>query len=268
VNLPLDPLLPHLPAWLLVMFRISGIFLFAPVLASTAIPTQVKVFWTLGVSFCVYPMLLTPGSASLAMLAPAWGPNFSLWQLPAAIASELTIGLVIGYGASLPLVAMQTAGHMADQQLGLGLGELYNPDLGEQAGAFASLYYMLGFTLFVIVGGHREMLMALVRTFDRVPLASTHAPGAVVELALGLLTSMFDLAMRVSAPLLGLVFLETVAMGFLARTVPQLNVMSLGFGTRILMGVSLLIVSMAAESHVFLQELRRTLATLDGFFGH
>lgn len=266
MSLPLDPFLPHLPGWLLVLFRLGGIFVFAPVLASKAIPTQVKVFWVLGLSFCIYPTLIAPGSPTAASIAPAFGPGFSLLQLPIAVAAEIFIGVLIGYGASLPLIAMQTAGHMVDQQMGLGLGELYNPDMEEQTGAFGSLYYMTAFTLFVALDGHRIMLATLLNTFEHVPLTSFNAYAPATQMVVGLLNAMFEVAMRISGPLLALVFLETLAMGFLSKTVPQLNILNVGFPTRILVGVGLLIASFAVEAQVFVDHMREVLQVLQAFW--
>ena len=60
----LEPFLGHVPAWVLVLFRITGIFIMAPIFGSRAIPARVKMFIAVTLSFCVYPMLLTASSAA------------------------------------------------------------------------------------------------------------------------------------------------------------------------------------------------------------
>ena len=90
--------------------------------------------------------------------------------------------------------------------------------------------------------------------------------GSLLELLIGLLGTSYELAIRVAAPLLCLIFLETVAMGFVTRTVPQLNILSIGFAVRILIGLSILIGAMAMLSGVFLDTMRDALQQVSFFF--
>lgn len=257
-----EALLPHLPAWLLVLFRLTGIFVFAPMFGSQTIPARVKVFLALGLSFCVYPVLLAPGG----LVEPVVRAGLSLWSLVSAVAMELLIGIVIGYGASLPLLGMEMAGQVADQQMGLGIAGVLNPEINEEAGIVGQFFFMLALAVFVILGGHRVMLAVLVGSFSNVPLGGGWVDGRLLDLVLGLLMSVFELAIRVSAPLLCLVFLETVAMGFIARTVPQMNIMSVGFALRIMIGTAILIGAVAVKNGVFVEALRQALSDLAGFF--
>ena len=266
MSVDLRPILDHLPAWLMVLFRISGIFIFAPLLGATTIPMRVKVFLALGLSLCVYPALLQVGRGSEPLIRAAMDSSMHLWALAAAVALELLIGLVIGYGASIPIMAAQVGGHVIDQQIGLGLAGVFNPELGEQSGVVGEFFFLTALAIFVMIGGHHAMLATLVGSFDRIPLGGFNDFHGIVVLACGLLTSMFDLAMRVAAPLLAVIFLETVAMGFVARTVPQMNIMSIGFALRIVLGLGVLIGTVGAQLPAVHDGIRRTLDTLRLFF--
>jgi flagellar biosynthetic protein FliR len=247
----LEPILPHLPAFMLVLFRLSGIFLFAPALGSTAIPVRVKVLLALVLAFCIYPVI--PPQAPLGL---------SLMTLPAVIGSELLIGLIIGYGASLPLVALQMGGLLMGQQLGLGLARVYNPEFNEETEVIGQFLFLTALTIFLLLNGHHAMLSALIGSFQTVPLGGYMPDGNILLLITGLLTSMLELAIRVAAPLLTLVFLESVAMGFIARTVPQINILSLGFPLRIMAGLILTIAIVAGMSDAFQLSMRQTMNAL------
>ena len=99
----LSPLLDHLPAWLMVLFRLTGIFLLAPVFGSATIPRTVKVFMIVALSLCVYPMLMSKGHTAAGSLGGFIGTNaagqltLSLWNLIPIVAVELLMGYVIGY---------------------------------------------------------------------------------------------------------------------------------------------------------------------------
>ena len=266
LTIDLRPLLPHLPAWILVMFRLSGMFIFAPIFGSKVVFARLKIFLVLGLSFCIYPILLTPGSDSLAMIMPVISEGLSLWTLVGVVAMELLIGLVIGYGASLPLIGMQIGGRVVDQQMGLGLAGVLNPEFNEQTGVVSQFYFILALTVFVILGGHRVLVASLVGSFSTIPLGGYYADGHMLDLILGLLATIFDLALRVAAPLLCLIFLETIALGFIARTVPQMNILSIGFALRIMVGVFLLIGAIGVENGVYVQTMWHTLDQIMTFF--
>ena len=262
----LEPLIPHLPVWLLVLFRLTGIFLFAPVYGSLLVPARVKVFLALGLSFCVYPVLLTPGSAAAANLVPVIEQGLSIWSLLGVVGAELSIGLVIGYGATLPMLGMQWGGRAIAQQIGLGLAEVFSPNQ-EQSGILGQMLYLLALVAFLSLNGHHVLLRILVDSFATIPLGGFRIDGHVMDLIVGLMTTMLHLAIRVAAPLVCLIFLETLATGFIARTVPQMNILSIGFAVRILLGATLLIAAISVQTDVLAQFMHQMfLVPLKAFF--
>ena len=262
-----EPLMHHLPAWLLVLFRLTGIFLFAPLFGSMAIPGRVKIFLALGLSFCVYPMLLTPGSASNANLLPVINGGLSFWLLTSVVAMELAIGLVIGFGATLPLVGMQWGGRAIAQQIGLGFAEVLNPG-AEQSGLLGQLLYLVAVLIFISppIHGDQVLLRTLVDSFSSVPIGGFAVDGRVMELIIGLMTSMVHLALRVAAPLLCLIFLETMATGLIMRTVPQVNILSIGFAIRIMIGTTLLLGAININTSVFAEFMQDALTRIIDMF--
>ena len=83
-----------------------------------------------------------------------------------------------------------------------------------------------------------------------------------MSLITGLMVSALEVGLRVAAPLLCIVFLETVALGFLSKTVPQLNILSLGFPVRILVGLTILALGAAVMNDVVLDEIDSGLGTI------
>jgi flagellar biosynthesis protein FliR len=250
----------------MVMFRLSGIFILAPIFGSSTIPRMVKVMLVLSLTFCVYPMLLDPIRPSAAMLAPVINRDLSLWMLLPGVAMELMVGLIIGYCASLPMIGMQLGGEVIDKQIGIGFANIVNPETGEQSGVISNMFFMMALAVFTILGGHRIMLMILIGSFDTVPIGGFANFAGVVELVKGMLTIAFQMGFRIAAPLLCLIFLQTVALGFIARTVPQLNIMSVGFTIRILNGTTMLIALVAIACWVYVDEMMVFLERLATFF--
>lgn len=252
---PVHAIAAHLPPALLVIFRIGGLTIYGPVLGSSVIPVRVKVLLSFILGLAVYPLLSRGAIAG----AP---PALDLYLLAPMIAMELLIGLAVGYVASLPLVAMQTGGLLMGQQMGLGFARFYNPAIDDEADVIGQVLFYMALASFLVIGGHEYMLLAVLRSFEHVPLGGFAPDMSLVTLLLGLLLSAFELAIRVALPLLAIVFIESVAMGFIAKTVPQLNILSLGFPLRILAGFAIIATGLAIMHDILLDEFNDTLTQL------
>ena len=178
--------------------------------------------------------------------------NLSIWMLGPIIAGEALVGLVIGFIASLPLVGVQTGGLVMGQQMGLGFARFYNPAVDDEADVIGQVLFFLGLAGFLVIGGHEAMLLSVLHSFEHIPPGGVSINGSLLGLITGLLLSAFELAMRVAAPLLALIFLETLAMGFVSKTVPQLNILSLGFPLRILAGIGIVAVGLYVINDVMM----------------
>jgi flagellar biosynthetic protein FliR len=231
-------ILAHVPGAMLVVFRVGGLAITAPLFSSPSVPVRVRVMLAAAVGLAVYPALVGQG-----VVAPG-GLRLELFALVPLVAAELAIGLVLGFLVAAPLVAAQTSGLLMGQQMGLGFAQFYNPDLDEESDVVGQALFLLALAGFLAMGGHEATVGAIMHSFDRVPLGGFAVDRGVVDIAGGMLVSALELALRVAAPLLVLVFLESVAMGFMAKTVPQLNVLSLGFPLRILAGLATVIVTL------------------------
>lgn len=223
-----ESLLPHAAPFVAVVSRFAGLFIFAPVLGSPAIPRRVKALLAIAMAASVYPMLpahsLPDGELTLAALAPI------------AVAETL-IGFCIGLIASIPIVSVQLGGLLMGQQMGLGFAALYNPATETEGDVVGQVLLYAALGAFLAMDGLEAMHLALVSTFERVPLGGFDFAEAPVELIGGLIAGGFELALRVAAPVLCLIMAETIVLGFLMKTVPQLNVMSLGFPVKVLVGL-------------------------------
>ncbi|MFO0894289.1 MAG: flagellar biosynthetic protein FliR [Phycisphaerales bacterium] len=238
----------HGTAALMVVFRLSGLAIFGPVLGSPAVPWKVRAYVVLALGACCYPAL----AGAIVVDAPA-----SPWGYAALAAGELTTGMVVGLLATLPMVAMQLGGLLSSQQLGLGFGRFYLPSMDDEGDAIEQMLFLLALVSFLAIGGLEQMVLAVLGSYDAIPPGGFPAAGDAVHALTGLLGGAFELALRVGAPILAIVTVESVAMGFVGRTVPSVNVLSIGFPLRILLGLALLATGIGvihAAMHGFMDE--------------
>jgi flagellar biosynthetic protein FliR len=100
---------------------------------------------------------------------------------------------------------------------------------------------MIAIVLFLVLGGHRMVLMALGRSFEVIPLGGACFPPSTGEGIMRLFTQMTLIAVQIAAPVLASVFLVEVVIGVLSRGVPQLNIFTVGLALRIVVGLLVLI---------------------------
>lgn len=246
----------HVPPALLVVFRLGGLMIFGPVFGSPAVLVRVKVFFAFLLGLSIYPLIVDRAAIEQVM-------QLDLFMLAPIVAMELMIGVIIGYAASLPLVGVQTGGLVMGQQMGLGFARFFNPAIDDEADIIGQLLFFLALAGFLIVGGHEAMVHAVLASFHHIPLGQFAIDGSVLDLVVGLLLSAFEMAMRVAAPLLALIFLESVALGFIAKTVPQLNILSLGFPVRILAGFAIVAAGLHVINDVMMDGMSDMLAVLN-----
>ena len=218
--------------WLLVFNRVLGVFLFTPLLASGAVPARFRALLAAGFAAAVYGFL--PESVRVM-------PDATLAGHAIMMFGELTIGACIGFIAGLPLIAMEMAGHLMGHQMALSLAQSYNPELDANLNSVGSMLFFMGITAFVMMGGPETVLMILTDTFSALPIGGFSAELTPIDLLLNVLTAGTEIAIRVSAPTIGIIMASLVAMGFLMKSMPQLNVLSVGFAVYIVGGLTMLI---------------------------
>ena len=253
----LSDILEHVPVAVLVIFRLGGLMIYGPVFGSSVIPPRIKIFLCLVLGLAIYPVI--GGDAGAVEL------RLDLWSLAPLVFMELMIGLVIGYLASLPMVAVQVGGLVMGQQMGLGFARFYNPSIEDDADILGQILFFMTLAGFLLIGGHESMFMAVLHSFHHIPLPAmaTLVPGPqLVSMFTGVLTAAFELALRVAAPLLALIFLQTLGMGFIAKTVPQMNILSLGFPMRVLAGLTIISLGLVVMNEVVMELIDDTLGLM------
>jgi len=217
----------NLPMLALVMCRSAGIMIAAPLLSSASVPMRVKA----ALSFLLGVIML-PFAATDAAALPAHG----LAYVPLAL-SELGLGLLIGFSASLVLAALEAAGGLMAHQIGLALASVASPDDAAERGVISVMLGLFGLMLFLAVDGHHWLIQALAVSYRKMPLGQ--APWN--ESYAGTLDAGFSAflvgTLRIAAPLMGMMFLVTVVIALVAKAVPQMNILLVGYPVKVLMGV-------------------------------
>jgi flagellar biosynthetic protein FliR len=176
----------------------------------------------------------------------------SLTSLLVLMLQEIFIGVVLGATARVTLGALQTAGAVIAQQMGLGFVTSVDPTQGQQGVLIGNFLTLLGVTLLFATDSHHLVIAALNDSYKIFAPGEMMASGDVASLATRAFAAAFKIGLQLSAPFLvfGLVF--NIGLGVLARLMPQMQVYFVGAPLSILAGFLILAAVLAAMMGTFL----------------
>src|SRR5438128_763160 len=150
--------LQFVPTFVLTFFRMTGMMLTTPLFGSSRIPRRIKVMLALVLTAGFVPTVAAPKLPD------------STWQLSIGIAGEMIFGLAIGTALSFVFLAALWAGDMIGQQMGIGLGHVFDPQFGQAGSLISELYFFLATVIFLSLGGHHAFLRGVHQSFASLPL--------------------------------------------------------------------------------------------------
>lgn len=219
------------PVFLLVFFRITGVMMLAPVFGSQMAPAPVKIFMSLVLSVLFFPMVQAQG-------APA---GLEGGVLGLAVAWELAVGLLIGFAAAMIFAGVQLGGHLIDQELGILQANLLDPILDEQISIMGQFKVLLATLIYLLINGHHLLITAVSESFRAIPLLGLRfTKGVALELSDTLMRDVFRMGLEIAAPVLVTLFLVTISVAYMARTVPEMNIFTLSFTLRLAVGLGVI----------------------------
>jgi flagellar biosynthetic protein FliR len=170
---------------------------------------------------------------------------------PVTILTEASVGILLGLGAAVFVAAAEAAGDTLAVQMGLSGANVLDPLSETQMPVLGQLMGLFVLAMIVSVGGHVVILEALVASLHAVPVGSGFDAAGYLGGAVGLGSLLFLLGLRFAAPVVAAMMIGNAALGVLARTVPQLNVLMVAFPLQIAIGLFTLSVSLPLVATFF-----------------
>jgi flagellar biosynthetic protein FliR len=244
-NMRIDiSILPALAAaFMLVFARIGAMVMLLPGLGEANIPVRVKLAIALLLTLIMLPLHRQAYQVDMGSMA----------GLLVLMLHEIVIGILLGATARVTLAALQVAGSVIAQQMGLGFVTGVDPTTqGQQGVLIGNFLTMLGVTLLFATDSHHLVIAALNDSYKIFSPGEAVASGDVAALATGAFTAAFRIGLQLSAPFLvfGLVF--NIGLGVLARLMPQMQVYFVGVPLSIFVGFLILALVLAAMMGTFL----------------
>jgi flagellar biosynthesis protein FliR len=237
-------LLPVLAAAFMLAFaRIGAMVMLLPTLGESNIPVRIKLAVALLLTLIILPLHRADYHVDMGSMA----------SLLTLMMYEIFIGILLGATARVTLSALQVAGAVIAQQVGLGFATSVDPTTqGEQGVLIGNFLTMLGVTLLFVTDTHHLVIAALNDSYKIFSPGESVASGDIAALATRAFNAAFRIGLQLSAPFLvfGLVF--NIGLGVLARLMPQMQVYFVGVPLSIFAGFLILALVLAAMMGTFL----------------
>ena len=237
--------------FILVLVRVGGLFAIAPFFTGAAIPRKIKVALVAGIGLAVSPVLAPQAETALAALST---PGTAI----GTIVTELGIGVAAGFVVAIVVAAIQTAGHFIAQEMGMTVASAIDPLTSIQSTILSQMMSSFSIVLFIIMDFHHHLIRLITQSFQALPVGFMHAGmgsstwASSIKFFVGERgKELFENAAQMAMPFTVTLLLVTVAMAFLARAVPEMNIFVLGFILRIVIGMGVFIVLLPVVADVF-----------------
>jgi flagellar biosynthetic protein FliR len=213
--------------------RVTGFMLLAPIFGAALVPRRIKLVLALTLTLVLAP--LTPATTPI-------DPISATALLTAA--QQLLIGVVIAFVVQIVFDALVLAGQLVATTMGLGFATLIDPNRGASTAVVGQFYLILGMLIFLSLDGHIALVGVLAESVRVLPPgADALGPDAFIAVARwgG---KIFEAGTMIALPAVVGLLLVNLALGIVSRAAPQLNLFAVGFPISMLLGFTMLMLSL------------------------
>ncbi|MDD3014795.1 MAG: flagellar biosynthetic protein FliR [Candidatus Gastranaerophilales bacterium] len=218
--------------FLLVVSRIIGMIITAPLFSTFPIPMMVKGSFAALVGFIMYPSIL----------------QVSQFQIPTDIISmsilifkELIVGTLIGFSANLIFIGIQIGGQLLSMQMGLAVANALDPVTKQNVPIVGQFYLFTASTIFIFLNGHQWLFSSVYSSYHSIPIGlNFEFTAEIVQKLLYFTGQLFSIAFSIIMPIFGLLFIIDIALAFISKMMPQMNIFMVGLPLKIYLGLILM----------------------------
>jgi len=213
----------RLQAFFLLSLRVAAVFVMTPVFYAAAVPPTVRALLLIGLSMAV----------AVGLQPEALPQSLPMDELLSAAFSELALGATLGLGILLAFGAFAVAGNLLDVQVGFGMGQVIDPVTRRSVPVLTSAFQQFALLFFFVLDGHHALLRGIAFGLERFPVGSSWLGGAFAVPVLKQAGGLFALGFALVAPVVFCILLVELALGVVARSLPQMNMFAMGIPIKV-----------------------------------
>jgi len=236
----------------LLFIRILAFMATAPFFSQRVVPMQAKIGLAFLLAFVMAP------AAPAAYLPESDMAFFAL------VVQEILIGLLLGFTAMLPVLAISLVGTQVASAMGLSYASSISPIFPESTTPFSQLYTYLGILIFLLVRADQVLLLGLRRMVELMPPGQflsdliSRSDGLLINRMIFFTSRLWDVSLQLALPVIGVVLLADLALVLISRAMPRMNVFSQSLPLKVAMGLITIFLSLPYFWPQVAREMDRT----------
>jgi flagellar biosynthesis protein FliR len=237
--------------FILVLVRVSVILIMLPIFSAAQVNSLVR--FGLGLVVTIVVWSAVPPITMIEGIGP----------LTAAVFSQAFVGFVFGFVAFLVFVGIQFAGEVMDLEVGFSIVNVINPLTSQNVSILGEFQLALGSLIYLIANAHHFLFQGLAGSFNLVPLPYIAISPQLNTDVMTFFVQSFFMVFQIAGPIAVALFLTNIGLALMARVAPQLNIFAVGFPLQIMIGLTMMIISLPLLENVLPQVFEQTPRELD-----
>jgi flagellar biosynthetic protein FliR len=230
-------------------FRIAGVLMVAPVFGARLVPVRIRMALAVTATFVLSPILPVTQPFALSLAAGI------------IVLQEVLVGVAMGFVLQMIFDALIVAGQTIAMGMGLGLATMIDPQRGIAVPVVSQFFVIMGFLIFLSLGGHLATVRLISDSFTLLPLGKPlSSDGVWMLVSWG--GQMLAGAVRIALPAATALLVANIAFGVMSRAAPTLNLFAVGLPAGLLIGFVLLLLNLGHLSSLLAEFLQATLEAL------
>lgn len=220
----------HLEYFLLILVRVSGFMVSAPIFSLRNIPMRVKAILAIAISIPIFNMIpyheivysTTVDYAIIVML-------------------EMICGLVMGFMANVAYYILSFAGQIIDQEMGFSMVNQYDPITSAQVTITGNLYTYAVMLLLLITNMHQYLIRAIIDSFTVIPVGASTMDFGIYQVMKRFMVDYFVIGFRIVLPIFASMLVVNTILAILAKVAPQMSMFVIGLQLKVFVGLAVLV---------------------------
>jgi len=233
----------------ITLVRLTGIFLTVPVYADKAVSAKVRLSIAL-----VFSIALAPIVSEYVPTIPK-----SVGLLILVVLGEFLIGLLLGFGAKLFMLAINIAGDFMAAMMGLQAASMMDPRSQTNTTTLSSMLSLIALAAFLALDFHLYMIRIFIESYNIIGFNKALGLGEVAMAIIATISKVTILGVKIASPIVVTNFIVNCALGVLNRLVPQIHVFFISMPLTMLVGIFILVLSIASMLILFTEEIEDNL---------
>lgn len=244
----------NIVGFILLFFRFASLFIAVPIFSHQNIPPTVKAAMAFVFTIVFYPAM------------PALQIAINIPTIIVAILGEFMFGLSIGIVLLLAYNVITFAGGIISFMMGFSMASAIDPQSGVSMPIISQFLSLLSLMVLLSMNLHHWMLLFINDSISKVPLGGFLMSEDLFHYIIHAFANMLMVGFMIAFPIIALSMLADIIFGMLMKTMPQFNLLVIGFPIKIMVSFVVIIAVFTSMMLILKTQMQEAFNMLEMFF--